>query len=306
VTTITLESMGDYSGSDWHLDKIVTYTYDPANPLGAGAIGFITVWLSTGMVLPDLVNEGGVLSTFNYRDWITGDEQYSSPSESRTRSGIRLTRAEPAAKETGTGKTIETLVSVVYLADALDSNQPDAQSFSKTITRSDSLTTTSGTSDTAAVGLELNYGYAPPDAVGGSSYGVNLSAEYEYVRENTSEQVFGTATESKREEAFEAAPGTMELRIVTATGNVTVRDYESLFGNGSFVATYLRDAGNIHSRAVTMAAGVPSDTQWNRSAARHVASSLGCSGYDRIVSRLKLFGTLVNPLSCEDALEAPL
>lgn len=305
VTKILLESQGDYAGSDWHLERIVTYTFDPKNPTAAAMVAVIGPTLAAHATIPSAVAANGIVSTFSYADWITGEETYSDAASQTPRDGVELTRAEPAATPDGSPKLEETNIFVVYYADALDSAKSVPLSWKQTVTRSDSLTLSEESSNRAQVGLEANYGYTPPDT-GGQHYDITLSAEYEYIRGNTKEQTFGTERTSETADEVAAEPGTLEFRILTTTGRVTQQSYQSTLSGKSFAAYYIADADLFRPRGVTFEKGVLADDRWDRSVARPVAASLGCLAYDSLVKRLKKFGSLNKPLSCKDAMTAPL
>src|SRR5262249_51972861 len=111
ITKIYIESQGDYSGSDWHLDYIRCCSYDGSV---AQAEGAAKLFASTGQITPDItmgnlvvgklppavMNNGKfVISTFQYENWIKGGETIA---EEQGRAGVKLLRQEAPVVELDT------------------------------------------------------------------------------------------------------------------------------------------------------------------------------------------------------------
>ncbi|MBE9174345.1 hypothetical protein IQ225_01605 [Synechocystis salina LEGE 06155] len=295
VTKIIIESDGKYPGSDWHLDSITTYTIDGAN-FEASHGGILSTVGPVGLLPMFIVP--GIKSTFEYEGWITGDETFAEPT-GRSRTGVELMREEPVATKQGSPELVETDIYVVVLADALDSQKPESGGEVSKITRRQSLIITDTSSNRVAVGAEATVGYTQGEV--GYNASLSLSAEYEYVKENTKDQEFETTVESEADRTVEADPGSIQFKILSSTGRITKQPYKSTVSNNNFVALYIDSANIFDTKGVTFTKNNPDDEAWNRSVAKAIAISRGKQGYNKIVQRLKGFGILKNPLSYEQA-----
>lgn len=108
ATKVEIESDGRYPGSDWHLEKVVTYT-GPSEDM----VLFINPILHSSVVSKGTI----VTSTFVYDDWIKGGETFSGDTPGRTKPGIQLTRKEAVAKADGSGEDVAAKIYVVMMSD---------------------------------------------------------------------------------------------------------------------------------------------------------------------------------------------
>jgi hypothetical protein len=166
---IPIESDGAYSGSDWHLDHIHTFTYD-ADDVTAFRLATVA---ATKMQFgePDLENlasNGVYVSTFLYEAWIEGDETFMA--ENTMQGCVSLSRREQVVTTAGSPEEIDTTIYVVYSADVLDSASPVERAWSTTISRNRSFSVSNEESQEGSFGASVTVGWAPPEA-GGAAYG---------------------------------------------------------------------------------------------------------------------------------------
>jgi hypothetical protein len=311
---IEVESDGLYSGSDWHLDRIYAITYD--KDLFTEQVIAMTMAMAQrkAFVAPNMTivqsaltadgrapaNIYGVtVSTFTWENWVNGDEIRQEAGIQKK--GIVLSRKEPPVIAVGTGEQRPMPVYVVYRADALDSGSPATRTLDTTITTTETLTLSSETSNEAAFGLSVTAGYAAGED-GGWEGSATLSAEYKYVASTIEEKSFETGTETSTSDTFSAEPGTIQFRILSATGVVNEQTYRSLLQDRTFKGLYVRNVSPFQPTEATFEKGTPGEDKWVRTVAGPYAVAVGKLAYDSTVSRLRTFGILAWAPSYDEAL----
>ncbi|MEJ6477233.1 MAG: PLAT/LH2 domain-containing protein [Octadecabacter sp.] len=302
VVRMTLESDGLYSGSDWHLDRIWTITYDPTAFAGGALVAMnanvIASFLSAGIAIPDSLLSGIGISSFTYEDWITSEatEVYTSDDGQTPRPGVMLYRREAIADPLGEPQIIEVPVVVLDYANALVSGTPETKNWELSVTRSDSVTVTDETSQELSLGFSATAGYAAPDTGGG--YGeVTLSAEYAYLRANVTERSRGTETVISVAEDITAEPGTIQFRIQSGVSLVSQQAFQSLLQDRTFTGYYVREAPTLSPTGVTFTKGVLEDDKWNGTVAGPFATTRTQGEYDQMVALLRSHAIVSVPLS---------
>lgn len=298
---IQVESDGAYSGSDWHLDRIHAFTYDADDVL---AFSLATVAATTlRFVEPDLENltsNGVYVSTFVHEGWIEGDETFMA--ENTMQDGVSLSRSEQVVTTTGSPEEVETTIYVVYSADALDSASAVARAWLTTISRNRSFLVASEDSQEGSFGASVTVGWAPPET-GGAAYGeATISAEYSFLTADSREQTWGTESTVATDDTFEAAPGTVQFRILETRGVIAQQVYQSMIQNETFSGIYIQEASPFVPRGVTFTSGENGDEVWNRSVARAYAVNNGESGYNLMLDRLRAFGIIDQAMSFNEVM----
>jgi hypothetical protein len=190
ITKIDIESDGRYPGSDWHLDRVISFTESGDNKISTWGIPLMMSVAVSGEV--DGYTSLGGISTFVWEDWIKGDEEKLTGTDGRKARGIEIVRKEPMTKKNGKGETVAAVIQIVYVANALGSTSKATNSFKYTTTRHESLRQVDNSSTSIKIGAAVSYGYQPASASGGNKWEASLSSEFQHVSGNINEQVFGT------------------------------------------------------------------------------------------------------------------
>lgn len=289
ATKVEIESDGRYPGSDWHLEKIITYTGPPQEVSWMTIPSLRSVALASGKV---------ITSTFVYDDWIKGGESFAGETAGRSKPGVQLTRKESVAKADGSGEDVATKVYVIMMSDGLHGGSPVAVSTVHEIKRSESMAISDKTANAVKAGVKAGVSYSNKTATGGKvRVSASVSVAYEWAKEQSTERTWSTENSTTTEDKFAAKPGEFEFRILESNGTVTIQNYKSLLSNENFVVSYLRDASSFSPRGVTFPSGVLADDKWNLSVAQPLAVARGEAEYNSMVSRFKKFGILKSPMS---------
>lgn len=302
IAKIYLESQGDYAGAAWHLDYVRCVSYDGSVNM---ADTLAKMFASTGQIstasilgkiqIPQSLIDSGkfVMSTFKWENWINGDETIA---EEQGRKGIRLLRAEAPVVELET-KSEPAKIFIVYTADALKSGKEVTRAWKSTISATDTLDVSDNVSNRAQIGANVEYGYSPAEATGGSSVRVGLSAEYEYLKEKMQTKGYSKTAQEERDETFSADPGTLEVRILSGFGTVQSGKYRSALSGDTFTATYA-NASNLSSPAqYTFTERKLDNDKWNLYVARPYLEALGPTAYNDLTSKMKDVGILTYALT---------
>lgn len=299
ILSIQVESDGQYSGADWHLESMTAISFDPANIEALATWPIVMMQVTQNTYDAAKPQKGVLVSSFLFEDWVKGDSTYMA--ENKMQPGVLLTRKEPIVKAVGKAESVPTTLYVLYSADALDSDQPVERAWETTISRTESLTFSDEKTDQGTFGIEATAGYAAGDG-GGFEASATLKAEYQFVIGSTKEQVWGSEVSTATNDTFEAEAGTIQFRILSTSGIVAQQSYVSLIQDQTFLGRYVQEASPFVPTGVTFVKEKLEDEKWNRSLARAVAVTRGKAGYDELVKRLKLFGILSAPLSYDVAL----
>lgn len=296
VTRIQIESDGKHPGSDWHLDRIFAFTTNADKP---GAQAVTAPFLLLAGTVPKITDGSAIISTFIYENWLKGDETHENVLDATKHdAGILLARKEPTVRETGSKIEQPMSVVVISAADALGSKDKVDRTWDMTITTSNSLTLSEGTSNSVGLGAEMSFAYE----AGGGSASATLSAEYQYLKESLQETGSSSETSVTTSDTFTAAPGTIQFRIGRAEGTVAVQTYESLLQDKTFTGRYVQNASKFNPSEITLTAGTPEDDKWNLDVAPEYAAAVGKGGYDRMVKLLKRYNAVTNPVTYEQAM----
>lgn len=300
IMKIYIESQGDYSGSDWHLDFVRCCSYDGSVN---GAESAAKMFVSTGKVGPELRmghlvigripaatmdNAKFVISTFKYENWIKGGETIA---EEGGRAGVRILRDEAPVVELET-KSEPAKIFVVYTADAIGSGKEVTRAWKSTISASDTFEISDETTNRAQIGANVEYGYSPAEATGGHSVRVGLSAEYEYLKAKVQSKSQNTTKQEERDETFSADPGTLEVRILSGFGTVQSGKYRSALTGDTFTANYANASSLASPAQYTFTAGKLDNDKWNMYVARPYFEALGAIAYNDLTSKMKNSGIL--------------
>jgi hypothetical protein len=93
------------------------------------------------------------------------------------------------------------------------------------------------------------------------------------------EQTWGTASTVASDDTFEAAPGTVQFRILETRGVIAQQVYQSMIQYETFSGIHIQEASPFVPRGVTFISGENGDEVWNRSVAWVYALNNGESGY---------------------------